>query len=113
MNKVTIALFLFLPLVASAQTLQVFLPSLIFFLSDIVIPFLLGIAFLFFIINVIRFFVAGGSNEEGREKAKSLAIYGIAAFVFIIIFWGIINMLSYSIGLDGYVQPIPDYILGY
>jgi succinate dehydrogenase/fumarate reductase cytochrome b subunit len=114
MIRVTLAsvLFFSLPLITSAaETLQSFLPNFLKFLNDIVIPFLIGIAFLFFIINAIRFFVVGSSSEEGREKAKSLAIYGIAAVVFIIIFWGIVNMLTTSFGLDGCTQPLSDYYL--
>lgn len=111
MNKTTLALslFLFTPFVASAQSVQTILPNLVSFLNSTIVPFLLGIAFLFFVINAIRFFVIGGSNEQDRDKAKSLAIYSMAAFVFIIIFWGLINILSSSIGLDKGTQPKSDY----
>lgn len=112
MNKkiLTLSTLLFLPFVASAQTLQVFIPNLIGFLGAVVVPFLIGMAFLFFVFNGVRYFVIGGSNEQDREKAKSLAIYGIAAFVFLVIFWGIINMLTSSIGLGGGPPVQSDYI---
>lgn len=100
----------FLPLVAAAQTFQVFLVNLATFLSDIVIPFLIGIAFFIFAYNAVRFFVIGGANPEAQDKAKSLALYGILAFVLIITFWGIINMLTSSIGLDGCDQLHSDYV---
>lgn len=100
----------FLPLIAAAQTFQVFLVNLATFMNNIVIPFLIGTAFFIFAYNAIRFFVIGGSNKEGQEKAKSLALYGVAAFVVIIVFWGIINMLTSSIGLDGCAQPGSDYV---
>ncbi len=103
--------FLAVPLVASAQTFQNFLVNVVVFLNNIVIPFLMGIAFLIFVINAIRYFVIGGNNEEGREKAKALALYSVAAFVFIIIFWGITNMLTTSLGLGGCTQPYSDYYL--
>lgn len=113
MKKVfTTSLFLLVfPLITNAQDAQTFLVNFITFLNDRVIPFLIGIAFIFFAFNVIRFFVLGSTNEEGQEKAKALAIYGVAAFVFIIIFWGIINMLSSSTGLEGENMPVPDYIV--
>jgi len=102
----------FIPNLVFAQgTLQSLLANIPIFLSDIVIPFLFGIAFLFFVINVIRYFVIGGSSEEGREKAKDLLIYSIAAFVLLIIFWGLVNMLVETLGLGGETQPCPDYIL--
>jgi hypothetical protein len=96
----TSSVLLLMPLVTHAQTVHKFLENVTLFFSGVLIPFLIGIAFLFFVINVFRFFIFGGSNEEGREKAKSLAIYGVLAFVIIIIFWGIINMLSSSLGFD-------------
>lgn len=113
MKKVTLltSILLLLPLVASAQTFQNFLVNLVTFINNAVIPFLIGIAFLFFVYNAIRFFVLGGANEDDQDKAKALAIYGVAAFVFLIIFWGIVGMLSSSIGLDNCSAPLVDYYM--
>ena len=114
MNKIYSALIILLiaPQIASAQgSLQTMLVSILKFLNSTFIPFLMGIAFLFFIINVVRFFIIGGHNEDGQEKAKRLAIYGVAAFVMIITFWGIVNLFASSIGLDGCKQPMSDYQL--
>ena len=79
------------------------------FISTALIPFLFGMAFLFFVYNVIRYFVIGATNEKDRENAKNLALYSVAAFVFLIIFWGIVNMLNSSLGLQGKIQPCSDY----
>ena len=88
--------------------LQTFIVNFASFLN-IVVQFLLGLAFALFVINAIRFFVFQGSNEDGRDKAKNLAIYGVAAFVIIVIFWGIINLLAGSIDMDNNLKPCPDY----
>jgi len=101
-------------LAAAAKTAtdaQSYLKTFVAFVNSTIIPFLIGIAFLFFIINVVRYFVIGSTSDEGREKAKSLAIYGVAAFVFIIVFWGIINMLTSSLGYQNGVQPNSDYVV--
>ncbi len=95
---------------SAAWSIQTLFANIIIFLDAIVIPFLLGIAFLIFVINVIRFFVIEGASEDGRDKAKALAIYSVAAFVFIIIFWGAVNLLVSSTGLGSKDQPCPDYI---
>lgn len=112
MKKPTIfALGIFLlPLITHAQTLQVFLANFLVFTNGYLIPFLLGVAFLFFIINVVRFFVIGSTSEEGRDKAKALAIYGVAAFVFIVIFWGLINLFVFSFGFNNTPAPAQDYV---
>jgi hypothetical protein len=81
------------------MNLQSYIADLITVLNNIIIPFILGIAFLVFVINAFRFFIVGGATDEGKEKAKSLAVYGVGAFVFIIIFWGIVNLLTSSFGI--------------
>ena len=99
-----------LPQFTYAQSLQAFFANLLTFTNDIIVPFILGIAFVIFIINAIRYFVIGSTSEEGRDKAKDLALYSVFAFFIIIIFWGVVNMLSSSIGLQGTTAPTPDYI---
>lgn len=112
--KLKIAGFLLttMPLFATAQEIsaQGLIAKFLVFSNTILIPFLLGLAFLFFIINVIRFFVVGGGIEDERTKAKSLAIYGVLAFVIIVVFWGIVNLLSGSLGFAGANTPTPDYL---
>lgn len=98
-----------LPWPVFAQSLQVFLTTLVAFINGVLIPFLLGIGFLAFVFNAIRFFVLGSSEQEGREKARALALYSILAFVLILVFWGIVNLLTSSLGLNR-VAPDPDYI---
>ena len=102
------ALLLF-PVSASAQGVQEFIINLATVLNATVIPTLIGIAFLIFIWNAIRYFVLGGSNQEGREKARALATYGLLAFVVIIVFAGIVNMFADGLGLEGETNLCPDY----
>ena len=107
-TSLAIALLL-VPSLASAQGLQTYLPSIITFINQTLLPFLFGIAFLLFAINVIRYFVIGGANEDARENAKNVALYSVLAFVFLIIFWGVINLLTAASGFNGQNAPCPDY----
>lgn len=95
----------FLPVLASAQTfgtgLSPFLTSILTFINTVLIPFILGIAFLLFVWGMFQYFIAGGANDEAKEKGKSLLIYAILGFVIIIVFWGVINLLSTATGLSG------------
>jgi len=97
------------PTFAHAQGLQGFLTNLTLFVSGTLIPFLFGMAFLVFVINAVRFFVLQSSNEDGREKARKLVTYSVLAFVFLVVFWGIINLLASSLNLDGCTAPMNDY----
>lgn len=105
------AILFLIPLVSSAQSLQVLTLSIGRFFAEEFLRFLIIIAFLFFVINTIRFFVIEATEEEGRRKAKTLAIYGVAAFIFMISFYGLVNFLTESIGLEGVSSPINDYEL--
>lgn len=106
------ALVALMPSFVHAQTasLETLLKGIVGFTNNTLIPFLVGIAFLIFVINVFRYFILNGENEKGQEDAKNLAMYSVAAFVFLLIFWGIVNMLSTSSGLEGCKQSNFDYV---
>jgi succinate dehydrogenase/fumarate reductase cytochrome b subunit len=95
-----LAFLIALPGLASAQSLQMFITGFLGFINEILIPFSLSIAFLIFVFNAIRYFVYEGNEEDGQENAKSLALYSIAAFVFILSFWGLVNIVNDGVGLD-------------
>ncbi len=96
---------------AAGSGLQDVFPNLLGFFDGYLVPFLLGVAFFIFVWNVIRFAVFGGATEEGRENAKSLILYSIGAFVFILAFWGIVNIFVDGIGLDNCNNDVvPDYL---
>lgn len=89
--------------------LQTLLGGFLSFLTGTVIPFLLVIATLVFVWNVVRYFIIGGANEDSQEKARSLALWGILAFVLIVSLWGIVMLISNGLGLDN--RPVtPDYM---
>ncbi len=102
MYYILAVLMIMVPGVAAAQTgsVQTLIGGIGGFMNGVLIPLLLGIAFLFFVINAVRFFVIGSSSTEGQESARNLALYSIATFVFILSFWGIVNVLGGGIGLN-------------
>ncbi len=85
---------------ATSGSLQGVLVGLINFLDQVVIPVILAIAFLAVVWNTVRFFIIGADNEESQQNAKTLAFYSVAAFVFFLGFWGMVNILINSIGLS-------------
>ncbi len=107
------ALVVALPAVTFAQGLQQYIPSFMTFVNSTIIPFMLGIAFLIVVVNIVKYFVVQGTSEEGREKAKSYILYSVMAFVLILIFWGIINIIVNTSDLTGEDMPIPDYATEY
>ncbi len=104
-----VSLFLF-PVITNAQSAQTLVNNIVVFLN-VIAQFLIGVAFVFFVINAIRFFVIQGSNQDGREKARRLALYGVLAFVILIVFWGVVNLFASSLGLNTTCQSVvPDYL---
>ena len=106
--------FLILPTLAqAASSVQKAVPSILKFFNTSVIPFLIGIGFLFFVINVVRYFIIGGTTDDGKKKAKNLAIYSVAALVVLTIFWGLVNVIANSLGLGYEKAPTLDYMEEY
>lgn len=95
-----------LPFVASAQfdpsggDFGTLLQNILVFTNTVLIPFIIGIGFLVFVWGMFQYFIAGGANEEKKESGKSLMIYATLGFVLIIVFWGVVNLLTQSTGLD-------------
>ncbi len=102
MKYLLVAVLISLPTVTFAQngSLQGLITGTLGFINVVLIPFILGIAFLIFIINAVRFFVIGGNNTESQENARNLALYGVGAFVLILSLWGMVNILANGIGLN-------------
>ena len=106
---ITGLLVTFMPFLAHAQIansadggqFEDLLINIVLFINNVLIPFIIGIGFLVFVWGIFLYFIAGGANEESKEKGKSLMIFGIAGFVIIIIFFGIVNLITESTGLDG------------
>ena len=80
---------------------EILLKNILNFGNTVVIPFIIGMGFLVFVWGMFQYFVAGGANEESKEKGKRLMINATVAFIVIIIFFGAINLLTTSTGLEG------------
>lgn len=76
----------------------VLLKNILSFTNTFLIPFIIGIGFLVFVWGMFQYFIAGGANDEAKEKGKSLMIYATLGFVLIIVFWGVVNLLTSSSG---------------
>jgi K+-transporting ATPase A subunit len=100
-----------LPVVSFAQGLAAgngdggdigtFFGGVLDFINEVLLPLILGIAFLMFVWGVFQFFILGGSDEEAQSKGKSLMIYAVAGFVLILSFYGIVNVITNGLGFQG------------
>jgi predicted PurR-regulated permease PerM len=92
-------------------SIQEFIIAIMTFINNVLIPFIFGLALLFFVWNAFRFFILGSEDKDAKDKARNLALYSVAGFVFLVSIWGIVNLLVNGLGWnsDSYVNP--DYIL--
>jgi hypothetical protein len=104
----SVTLFL-VPFISSAQIadssnagpFQALLVNIIKFVNNTLIPFIIGIGFLFFVWGIFLYFIMGGSDDEKKLKGRSLMISATIGFVVIIIFFGLVNLFTSSTGLEG------------
>ena len=82
-----------------------FLRSLTEFVDSTLIPFIFALAFLFFLWGVFQYFIAGGANTEQRETGRKFVLWSIIAFVVMLSFWGIINLVQRSLGFGAEARP--------
>lgn len=86
---------------ASGGQFEVLLVNIMLFINNILIPFIIGIGFLFFVWGMFKYFILGGADEEKKAQGRSLMVNAIVGFVVIIIFFGIVNLITSSTGLEG------------
>jgi uncharacterized membrane protein YidH (DUF202 family) len=93
---------------ASAGPFERLLKNILGFINTVLIPFIIGIGFLVFVWGMFKYFIAGGADEGKRDEGKNLMIYATLGFVLIIVFWGIVNLLTSSTGLQNEsLQDVP------
>jgi uncharacterized membrane protein YidH (DUF202 family) len=84
----------------TAGPFQTLLSNILAFTNTVLIPFIIGIGFLVFVWGMFKYFIVGGANDDAKEQGKSLMIYATLGFLLIIVFWGVVELLANSTGLQ-------------
>ncbi len=93
-----------------SATLQTILGDIYGAFDTYIIPFLITIAFIAFLINIIRYFIWKSDSEDGRESARRYLIWSLIGFVIIVAMWGIINLIILFFGFGTFGGIVcPDY----
>lgn len=87
---------LLLPLSVSAATFKEIVDDQIVPFFDALINLFYALAFIFFLIGIVRFFMS--PSEEARTKGKQFAFWGIIGFVVLFSVWGLVRLLLSLIG---------------
>ncbi|MEK7510910.1 MAG: pilin [Patescibacteria group bacterium] len=83
--------------------------SIIQFINTFLVPLIFALAFLVFIWGVFQYFIAGGHDEEKKEKGKSLMLYGLIGFFVMVSVWGLVNILTNTFNLQNSTGPARGY----
>lgn len=106
MKKISLAAIalgaIFLPIASYAQIdssgLETQLQGITGFIN-ILIPFVIGLAVVFFIFGLFKYVTAGG-DEEKIKAARNTIIWGVIIIAVMISVWGLVNFVVNSFGLD-------------
>lgn len=82
-----------------------FLRELTSFVDTTLIPVIFALAFLVFLWGVFQYFILGGANNEQRETGRNFVMWAVIAFVVMLSFWGIINLVQRSLGFGSTTRP--------
>lgn len=75
------------------------------FIDTVLVPLIFAVAFIAFLIGVVRYFIANQDDSEAREKGRTFVFWGVIGFVVMFALWGIVNLLIFSLGFDTRMRP--------
>lgn len=58
-----------------------------------IIPLLFTIFFVAFVWGTFTYVIAGGPDEEAKERGKALIMYAFLGFLFMVVVWGVANLV--------------------
>ena len=73
-------------------------------------PMLIAIAVIVLLVAIVNY-IRAGEEEEKREKAKSLMIYGIIGLFVMVSLWGLVAILSGTFNLSNDIPDTVDELL--
>jgi hypothetical protein len=84
--------------------------DIILLIDYVLVPLVFSIAFIVFLWGIFNFFIAGGADEEKREKGKQFMVWGFIGFFVMVSVWGIVNLMVGTFGFGGQQRPdIPTF----
>ncbi len=76
-------------------------------INTVAVPVVFALAFIVFIWGVFQVFILGATNEEAKEKGRALMMWGLIGFFVMVSVWGLVRILTGSVGLTNSVPTYP------
>ncbi len=76
------------------------------FINWALIPLIFAVAFIMFLIGVVKYFFSSGEKaSDERKKGKDFILYSIIGFFLMLSLWALVNILVQSFGFQGATAP--------
>ncbi len=72
-------------------------------INNVLVPVLFAVAFIIFVWGAFQTFIVGSGSEDVKEKGKSLMLWGLIGFFVMMSVWGLVNILTGTVGLNANV----------
>lgn len=100
MKKVLISSLAFaMPLMAAAAQKLGEIMTTVRSLVNSIVPLFMVVAVAVFLWGIVRYITAAGDEEKAKE-ARGYIIYGLIGVFVMVAFWGIINVVAGTFGVD-------------
>ncbi len=76
-------------------------------INGVFVPVLFAVAFIVFIWGAFQAFILGANDQEAKGKGKHLMMYGLIGFFVMVSVWGLVNILTGSVGLNNSGVNVP------
>ncbi|MFA4890526.1 MAG: pilin [Candidatus Paceibacterota bacterium] len=86
------------PSLAFARSVTDIISGTIMPIINAIIPLLIAVAVVLFLFGVVKFITSAG-DEEKRKEARSFMLYGIIGIFVMVSVWGLVGILSDTLGL--------------
>jgi len=76
-------------------------------INNVFVPVLFAVAFIVFLWGIAQAYIFSQGDETAVKKGHQLILWGLVAFVVMLSVWGLVNILSDTLGLGS--DFVPDY----
>lgn len=89
------------------QWIKYYSNSIIWIINYLLVPLLIAVAFIVFLYGVFLYFIKGGASEDAQKEGRQYVMYGVIGFVIIFSLWGLVNIVTGTLGVGGQSSPPP------
>ena len=80
--------------------------TLLFLIDNILVPVLFAVAFIVFLYGVASAYIFSVGDPEKVKTGHTLILWGLIGFAVMISIWGLVNVVTNTLGLSGAPPPI-------